>query len=213
MTRKKTPEVPRNRAEDREEIKLTLELLDTFHDTGVSLLTRTIFMGSEMDTLEGETGTDAKMAERFIKNLHILENISDLPVRVLMDNLGGDVYHGMAIYDAITESPCEVEIIVRGYAMSMGSLILQAADKRCMGKRSTQMIHAGTMGMEAHSRTFVKWSDETKRIDALCEQIYLDRIREKHPRFSLAKLKDMLDHDTIMTAAQSIELGLADKIG
>lgn len=215
MARKKIVEtIPqRTRAEDREEIKLTLELLGTFHDSGLSLMTRTIYMGSESDGHEGETGTDAKMAERFIKNLHVLEFLSDDPVIVIANNCGGDIYHGLAIYDAIKQSSCDVTIKVRGYAMSMGSIILQSADTRIMSRTSTQLIHDGEMGIQAHSRTFIKWGEETKRINNWCAEMYLTRIREKHPSFSMKKLLDMLDHDTFLTAEQSIELGLADEIG
>lgn len=213
MSKHKPVTPPISRAEFREEIKLTAELLDTFHDTGVSLMTRTVYMGSESDGHEGETGTDSKMAERFLKNLHILEQISDDPIKVYTHNPGGDAYAGLGMYDAIVASPCKIEMYVRGYAMSMGSVILQAADKRVLSRNSTIMIHAGDAGYHGHSRTFVKWAKESERIDALIEGIYLDRIREKHPRFSLVRLKEMLDHDYLLSAAQAVELGLADKIG
>jgi hypothetical protein len=59
-------------------------------------------MGSEdVDMEMGESGTDAAMAERAIKNLHILDNASSEPITIITNNLGGSVFHGMAIYDAI----------------------------------------------------------------------------------------------------------------
>jgi ATP-dependent protease ClpP protease subunit len=44
------------------------------------------------------------------------------------------------------------------------------------------------------------------------EQMYLAKIRVKHPDFKLKKLQEMLNFDTILSAQESVDLGLADKI-
>jgi len=77
-------------------------------------------MGSEDTFEEVESGTDAKMAESLIKNLVILENINKEPITIIMNNIGGDVYHGIAIYDAIKACESRVTIKVFGSAQSMG---------------------------------------------------------------------------------------------
>lgn len=194
------------RDKDRDEIRTLVELVNTFHDRDLHLPTRTLFMG-------GENGCDASMAELFIKNMHILESLSSDRINVLMDNTGGDEYHGFAIYDAIKQSPCKVKVIVRGHAMSMGSIILQAADERVMGPLSVQMIHYGTWGLHGHAKTAHKWAIEGERINAWMEQMYLQRIHEMKGNYPLGQLKKLLDHDTFLSPEQSIELGLADCIG
>lgn len=184
-----------------------------FHEYGVYLPNRTIYMGSEEhDIKEGESGTDGAMAQRLIKNLHVLEAISSEPITIIMNNIGGDEYHCFAMYDAIRECKSHVTIVVKGHAMSAGSIILQAADKRVMSLTSRQMIHYGTWGTYDHAKTAQKHAQEGKRIDEWMEHMYLRRIREKKPAFSLAKLRTMLDHDTYLTAHQSVELGLADEV-
>jgi ATP-dependent protease ClpP protease subunit len=40
----------------------------------------------------------------------------------------------------------------------------------------------------------------------------MNRIREKHPEFKEKKFKEMNVFDTILTAADAVELGLADAI-
>jgi ATP-dependent Clp endopeptidase proteolytic subunit ClpP len=187
--------------------------IEKFHDYKIHIPSRTIYMGSEVvDIDSGESGCDAAMAERFIKNMIILEGISSDPVTVIINNIGGDEYHGMAIYDAIKLSECEVTIKVFGHAMSMGSVILQAADHRIMTPNSRQMIHYGTWGQHDHAKTAQKIAEEGLKIDKWMENIYLERIKEKNPTFSLKKLTEMLDHDTFLTAEESVELGLADKV-
>lgn len=188
--------------------------IDTFHDYGLYVPHRTIFMGSQDYSLDGdESGTDGKMAENIIKNLTILEAINQEPITIILNNLGGDVYHGLAIYDAIKACKSHVTIKVFGSAMSMGSIILQAADKRLMAPNAKQMIHYGSMGMsDVHTKTFQKWAKEIGKVDSWMEEMYLSKIKEKHQDFTVARLKGMLDHDTIMTAEESVNIGLADLI-
>ncbi|MEO9196307.1 MAG: ATP-dependent Clp protease proteolytic subunit [Polyangia bacterium] len=201
------------KSETREETKLLLDLADTFHDRGLYLPTRTIYVGSETVDDSGDSGVDGRLAERVLKNLHLLECVSNAPITLLMNNGGGDEYHGLAIIDAIAESPCEVRCIVRGVAMSMGSWILQACDWRVMGPHSTQMIHVGSWGYVGHARTAKKWAEEAERTTALMERTYLRRIREKHPKYAIEDLRQMLDHDTFLDAHASIAMGLADAVG
>jgi ATP-dependent protease ClpP protease subunit len=187
--------------------------IDKLHDYGIYLPTRTLYMGSETSDLEeGESGTDSKMAEKLIKNLHILDSKNAEPIIIIANNVGGDEYHTFAIIDAIRKCRSHVTVEVYGHAMSAGSLILQAADKRLMGKNAVQMIHYGTWGVHDHAKTAQKWAKEGERIDQWMEQWYMKKIREKHPDFKLKKLKEMLDHDTFLTARQSVDLGLADGI-
>lgn len=193
--------------------KFVKDEIDRFHDYSIYLPTRTINIGSEENSLEhGESGVDGAMAERAVKNLHILESLSKEPITVIMNNIGGDFYHGLAIYDAIKACESTVTIKVFGHAMSMGSIILQAADERIMAPTSKQMIHYGTWGYDGHSKTAQQWAKENDKLDRWLEDMYLEMIHEKVPDFSLAKLRKMLDHDTFFTARESVNIGLADKI-
>lgn len=188
--------------------------IDKFHDYSLYIPQRTIYMGSEQFDVEGsESGVDGLMAERFVKNITLLEMASSDPITIIMNNPGGDWYHGIAIYDAIKTAKSHVTIKVYGMAMSMGAVILQAADERIISPSSKFMIHYGYMGMSSnHSKIFDKWSDENKRINKEMEQIFMEKIKEKQPNFKLKKLEEMLNFDTILSAKETVELGLADKV-
>lgn len=189
--------------------------IDKFFDYEIYLPTRTIYMGSvENDIENGESGTDGAMAERVIKALHILDNTpsGDKPITIIMNNPGGDEYHGLAIFDAIKTCKNYVKVIVYGHAMSMGSIILQAADERVMAPNSRMMIHYGTWGINDHPKIVYKWADEGKKFDAWMENLYFEKIKQKHPNHSLAKVKEMCNFDTFLTAQEAVDLGLADKI-
>lgn len=193
--------------------KMNRDDVDKFHDYSIYIPKRILFMGSEEISLEhGESGTDAAMAERMIKNLTILEALSKEPITIIMNNIGGDEMHGMAIYDAIKACKSHVTVKVLGNAASMGSIILQAADQRIISPNSVQMIHYGTWTFSGHAKTGQRWAKEFEKFDLWMEQMYLTRIHEKQPGYPIQKLRKMLDHDTFISAEQCIFLGLADKV-
>ena len=186
--------------------------VDKLYDYDIYIPSRTIYMGStESDIENGESGVEAVMAERVIKALHLLDQKNE-PITIIMNNPGGDWYHGMAIYDAIKGCQSHVTIKVYGMAMSMGALILQAADKRVMAPNARCMIHYGYMDWGGHSKTFAKWAKENDKLNEEMERILLEKIQDVHPNKTLEELKEMLDHDTILSAQETVDLGLADEL-
>ena len=121
--------------------------------------------------------------------------------------------------------------------MSMGSLILQAADQRTMTRHSRIMVHYGNAGTNQHAKTLYKWANETKKFDQMMEAIYLDKISDrkitlekyltlidrqseipagnaKNKKIPIGRreLQEMLNFDTIIDAETALELNLIDKI-
>lgn len=188
------------------------QCIDQFHDYGIHIPNRTIYMGSENADENGESGTDAHMAEKATKNLFILASISNDPITIITNNVGGDVTHGMALYDVIKECAAPITMVVFGQASSMGSVILQAATIRLMAPNSIQMLHYGTLGASGENLTVYKTIKEAKRIDKWMERMYLSKITQKHEGFTIPRIQEMLKSDTYLTADKSVELGLADGI-
>ena len=155
---------------------------------------RTIYMGSISSNDGTESGVDSFMAESFIKGIHILESKNNSPITIIMNNPGGDWYHGMAIYDAIRNTKNHCTIKVYGYAMSMGSIILQAADHRIMMPNSKFMIHNGTSSYINMSLPLAKkWVHEEERINEDMENIYLESMYRKDPQDLLKTLSNILN--------------------
>lgn len=193
--------------------KFSKDDIDRLHDYGIHIPTRTLYMGSEFSEPDGsESGTESKMAEKLIKNLHILDAQSSDEITIIMNNLGGSVIHGMAIFDAIKKCRSHVTIRVYGHVMSMGSIILQAADKRILSPHSIMMVHHGWENVEGHVKSVRNWTDFGKKYDMILNKIYLDRIREKNKDFTIKKLDKMLDFDTILLPSEAVQLGLADEV-
>lgn len=171
-----------------------------FYEHGIELSTKTLYLGFGADE---EVDLDQKVTADVLKGLHILSSIRpEEPIRIMMNNQGGDTQHGLAIYDAIRNVSSPVHITVYGHAYSIAAWILQAGDVRRMSKHSSLMIHDG---QGTKSRFF-------KEQDSLCRDILLQRIKEKHPEYSAARLQKLLDTDTYLWPQQALELGLIDEV-
>jgi len=179
------------------------ETWDKWFDNNVDFTNRTVYIGSVNNNDGQESGVDAFMAESTIKAMHILESKNSEPIVILMNNPGGDFFHGLAIYDAIKTSKCHCTIKVYGHAMSMGSVILQAADRRIMMPNSRFMIHFGYDSQDNHTKTVEKWIDESKRLAYLMENIYLDVMLEKEEKIGDGHLAKTLGE--IMTKQKAFE--------
>lgn len=196
--------------------KINRDDVDKFYDYELHIPSRTLYMGSvETDMEKGESGTDPAMAERMIKGLHILDRAApagDQPIIIIMNNPGGDEYDGIAIFDAIKACKNHVTIQVFGKAMSMGGIILQAADRRIMSPNSRFMMHYGTFSMDANAQDVYKWVAENKKVDKWMENLFLEKMQEKNPKITIKKLREMLKADFIVKAQEAVLLGLADAV-
>lgn len=179
--------------------------VDHFFDYDLHIPSRTIYIGGECDLLQ---------AEYLTKGLHLLKARSlDQTINIIMNNPGGDEYHGMAIYDAIAACKQHVTITAYGHAMSMGSWILQAADDRVLTPNCTVMIHYGTGNFgDDHVKYCRVQAKEMERLNHIMERVYLPRIQEKNPDFPLRKLRKLLEDETFLTAEEAVALGLADRV-
>ena len=73
----------------------------------------------------------------------VLEEIPETDViEVHINSNGGDVGEGVAIYNLLKQKKCkELVAYVDGFAWSVASVILQAADRRVMGLGTSLLIH------------------------------------------------------------------------
>lgn len=174
---------------------------------------RMIHVGShdaETESGDGESGTDCQMSEFFIKAMVHLNSISSKPIFIHMNNLGGDWFHGMSMYDAIRASTAHVYGILWGHAMSMGSIIPQACDSRIIAPHCTLMMHDGTENLYGTCKGVEAWADYAGKTRKRMYEIYLSRMRSKKPRMTLEKVEAMCSHDRILTADETVKNGLAD---
>jgi len=164
------------------------------------LKTRTILLTGEVDK---------DLSEKVIKNLLLLESISDEPITVLIDSPGGDVYAGFSIFDMIRFIKAPVRIVGMGLVASAAALILLAVPKeRRFGlPNSSYLIHqplSGIQGVateiEIHARELEKTRERLNRIIAEATSQTVERVSRD------------TDRDYWMNASEAAEYGLIEKI-
>jgi len=190
------------------------EDIDRWFDYSYLSSKRMIHVGSheaETENDTGESGTDCQMSEFFIKAITHLNRISSVqPIVIHMNNLGGDWYHGMSMYDAIRASTAHVYGVCWGHAMSMGSLIIQACDSRIVAPHCTFMIHDGFEGLSGTCKSVEAWVKYTKKMRKRMYEIYFSRMKPAKSRVTTQKIEELCSHDTIYTADEAVNQGLAD---
>ena len=146
------------------------DLTDIF-DNNLSLSTREIYLCGN----EGEV--DEKLTMGFLKNLRILENKSKDPIIIHQYSVGGDWNAGMAMYDAIRNSPCQFVYICYGIAASMGSIIPQAVfgkGLRITSQNCEWLIHDGSSNVSGTHKQVISGINHSKIALKTMYDIYTD---------------------------------------
>ena len=116
------------------------------------LKTRTIVCSSAIDD---------EVADRILKELLMLEQESNMPIRLIINSPGGQVSSGMAIYDFMQLIQSPVHTIVAGLAASMGSIFIGGDKGHCsITMRSRVMIHQPLIQNFCH----INYGEKTKKI-------------------------------------------------
>lgn len=183
----------------------TKESTGYFHENNLYLPTNTMAIFGEID---------AESAKQAIFNLHILDNYSpnNDTVTIFLSSEGGDVGHGLAIFDAIRAMKKYVRIICWGEVASMATVILQAGDERLISPNGYLMIHFGEQETKGDPVSKKNWDALIDYQEKRCQDIYLEKIKIKKPRFTKDKLTELLRHDTILKPDEALKLGLVDKV-
>lgn len=75
------------------------------------------------------------------KELNRLSELKVSKIDVLINSYGGDVNHGLAIYDALKDHPAEVTTYINGMCASAATIIFCAGNIRKISKNALFLIH------------------------------------------------------------------------
>ena len=146
-------------------------------------------------------------AEFFRKTL--AEIPESATVELHINSYGGSVKEGIAIYNQLKQKKCkEIVAYVDGFAYSIASVIMQAADRRIMGLGTSLLIHNMWLSVAGNAAELRKAADD---LDVLMEsnrQIYMERVN-----ITEDELIEMLNNETYLTPEHAVEMGFADEVG
>ena len=145
----------------------------------------------------------------------------DADILFYINSPGGSVTAGLSIYDTMQFIKCDVSTIVIGQAASMGSFLAQAGapGKRIVLPESRTMIHrvsSGTRGtsgsvhvQELEFEDAKRHLDESKYLNKRLTELYA---RHNNKNKTYEELFEDMKFDTFLSADQTVEYGLADRV-
>lgn len=136
-----------------------------------------------------------------------LQNINTDRIDVHVSSSGGDVFDGIAIYNALRTHPAEVHVQVDSMAASIASVIAQAGNTRTMLSGSQMMIHEAHGLAVGNSRDMVQLAGILDKQSDIIAGIYAERSGQ-----SAAGFRELMTAETWFDAEETVKAGLADKV-
>lgn len=137
-----------------------------------------------------------------------LRSITSKKVTVILNSGGGDVWAGVAMYNALKELDAEVTVRVDGIAASIASVIAMAGDKIIMSPGTTMMIHRAATLAAGNAEDLEESIKMLNSVEQSIIPIYADRTG-----LDREVVEKMMSETTWMTPEEAVELGFADQVG
>lgn len=144
---------------------------------------------------------------------HFRDELAKYPnatqINIYINSYGGSVFEGTAIYNQLRRNPAHKTVYIDGFACSVASVIAMAGDEIVMPRNALMMIHNMWMGAVGNAAELRKAADDLDVINTAGRSAYLAKAGDKLPE---AKLIEMMDAETWLTAEDCITYGLADRL-
>lgn len=157
--------------------------------------------------LSGEINKN--LAERIIRQLILLEDRSDEPIRVFIDSPGGDADAGYAIFDMMRFVNPRIQIIGTGLVASAAAIILLAApaEDRLGLPNSHYLIHQPLSGIRGVATEIEIHARELEKLRLKINQLIAAETGQ-----AIAKVEKDTDRDYWMSAEEAKSYGLISRI-
>ena len=129
-------------------------------------------------------------------------------INIYINSYGGSVFEGNAIYNQLRRHPAHKTVYIDAFACSIASVIAMAGDEIIMPRNALMMIHNMSMAVFGSAAELRKAADDLDIINTAGRAAYLSRAGEK---LTEARLVEMMDAETWLTAQECMDLGFADR--
>lgn len=155
----------------------------------------------------GFWGTDAA---DFVKQL---QEIDAKLFHLHLNSPGGEVFDGIAIYNAVKRHKAEVEVYVDGLAASAASFIAQAGDKVIMARNAEMMIHDGIAFAYGNEQDMLDVAALLGDVSNNIADIYAYRSGKRDfDDATVEHFRGLMREETWYTGKEAVEGGLADVV-
>lgn len=156
----------------------------------------------------GEIGTWGITANQFVRDLAAIDD-GVSPIVVAFNSIGGDLFDGLAIHNALSRLGERCTGRVDALAASAASVAVCGAHRVVIASNAMLMIH--------NPWTYAAGDAEDLRkvataLDQAMEAI-IAAYKAKAPDIDEVELRRMVNAETWLTASEAVALGLADSVG
>ena len=133
----------------------------------------------------------------------------DRRVNMYINSPGGQVYAGMAMYDAMQLVQAPISTVAVGITASFGTVLLVAgeAGQRLALPNATVHMHQPLGGAQGQASDIVIQANEIVRLKTRLNNIFV-----KHTGQPLDVIERDLDRDIYKSAEEAVEYGLVDAV-
>lgn len=152
-----------------------------------------------------EIGVWGVTASDFVAELNA---ISAPTINLHLNTPGGDVFDGIAIYNALVDHPAVVNAYIPGIAASIGTVIAMGADRRVIAPHARMMIHDAWVLVAGDAADLRKLADRLDESSANIAAIYAE-----HAGGTADEWRDRMRAESWYTDQQAVDVGLAHEVG
>jgi len=167
---------------------------------------------AEQRTIEvfvyGEIGTWGITANQFVQDLRAMDD-GVSPVVAAFNSVGGDLFDGLAMHNALSRLGERCTGRVDALAASAASVAVCGAHRVVIASNAMLMIHNPWTYAAGDAESFRKVADV---LDQTMEAI-IAAYKAKAPDIDEPELRRLVAAETWLTANEAVALGLADEIG
>jgi len=153
-------------------------------------------------------------AGEFAKTIDRAHETGQTMIPVVIDSYGGHVYALLSMIDTMKRSELPITTIIRGKAMSCGSVLAMCGAKgwRFMAENATLMLHDVSTSSFGKANDLKVSADECERLNKIIYEIY-DRVTDNADGYFDRLVKERNRADWYFTAQEALQAKLIDQIG
>jgi ATP-dependent Clp endopeptidase proteolytic subunit ClpP len=149
----------------------------------------------------GYWGVSAREFVQQIRNLDVEQ------INMHIHSPGGEIFDGVAIYNALIQHKANVTVFIDGLAASAASFIAQAGDEIFISPSATVMIHDGAAVVWGNEADMRATADLLGKLSNTIAEIYANRAGG-----TTEEWRALMREETWYNAKEAVEAGLADKV-
>lgn len=136
-----------------------------------------------------------------------LQNIKAEAFDLHISSPGGEVFDGLAIYNAILNHKADVTVYIDGLAASAASFIAMAGNKVVIAKNAEMMIHDAMGLVIGNASDMTEMITTLNRLSDNIASIYADKAGGDTKQW-----RSLMKSETWYSAQEAVDAGLADEV-